>query len=167
MVKHSFLWSKLIFLCSGLANFLGQSPFYPNDKISCSKPIPFQRQNFMLNPIPKTKFHGQTRSIPTTKFHGHPHSIPIASRGRPRLLPNSWIMDSSFFPASLSSHWEALQRHYFTDDLGLAERLVERSEECAEVLRAIHGRVHERVNTGHPLLVIGGIQVNYLSTISS
>ena len=56
-------------------------------------------------------------------------------------------MDLSGFFTSLSSHWEALQRHYFTDDLGLAERLVERSEECAEVLRAIHGRVHERVNT--------------------
>ena len=35
------------------------------------------------------------------------------------------------------------------DDLGLAERLVVRSEGCAEVLRAIHGagRVHEQINT--------------------
>ena len=37
MVKHTFLWSKLIFLCSDLANFLGQSPVHPDDKISCSK----------------------------------------------------------------------------------------------------------------------------------
>ena len=55
-------------------------------------------------------------------------------------------MDLPSFFTSLSSHWEQLQRHYFTDDLGLAERLVERSEECAEVLRSIHGRVHERVS---------------------
>ena len=46
MVKtHSnftFLWAKLIlFLCSDLANFCGQSPFHSNDKFSCSKPIPF------------------------------------------------------------------------------------------------------------------------------
>ena len=56
-------------------------------------------------------------------------------------------MDLPNFFTSLSSHWEQLQRHYFTDDLGLAERLVERSEECAEVLRSIHGRVHERVSS--------------------
>ena len=34
-----FLWSKLIFLCSDSANFLGQSPFHPNDKIYAQNPF--------------------------------------------------------------------------------------------------------------------------------
>ena len=72
-----------------------------------------------------------------TKCYGQPHSIPMTSpsvasphRGQP--YSYSWIMDLLSFFASLSSHLEQLQRHYFTDDLGLTERLVERSEECAK-----------------------------------
>lgn len=70
-------------------------------------------------------------------------------------------MDLPSFFTSLSSHWEQLQRHYFTDGLGLAERLVERSEECAEVLRSIHGRVHERVSS----LPMPGILVSVLDDL--
>ena len=108
-----------------MTKFHTQNLFHSKGKISCSTPFHSKGKISWSNP-----FHSNN------KFHGHPHSIPIASRGRPRLLPNSWIMDLSSFFASLSSHWEALQRHYFTDDLGLADSLVERSEECAEVLRA-------------------------------
>ena len=48
MVKHTFLWAKLIFLCSDLANFLGQSSFHSSD-------------NFMLRTysIPMTRFYAQ------------------------------------------------------------------------------------------------------------
>ena len=137
MVKHSYGQDRY-FSWSDLTNFLGstkclcQSPFHL--KILCSKPIPFQRQNFILNSIPFQSY-GQTCSIPTT-WSAQPQKLA-------RLLPNCWIMD---LPVWASSHWEALQRHYFTDDLGLAERLVERSKECAEVLSP----VQQFGSVGHP-----------------
>ena len=82
--------------------FLGLSPFHPNDKISCSIPVPFQWHNFMLK-ISNCKI------LCSTPFHSNWYLRPAT----PSWLP---AVDSS-------PHWEQLQRQYFTDGLGLPGKL--------------------------------------------
>ena len=84
--------------------FLGLSPFHPNDKISCSIPVPFQWHNFMLK-ISNCKI------LCSTPFHSNWYLRPAT----PSWLP---AVDSS-------PHWEQLQRQYFTNGLGLPGKLAE------------------------------------------
>ena len=51
--------------------------------------------------------------------------------------------DLSSFSRSLEGLWGQMQRHYFTDDLNLAERLLLQVDDHLRVLRAIYGRVME------------------------
>ena len=66
MVKTLIFVVKTDFLMFRTTNFLGTK--YLGHKIYWSISIPFQCQNFMLNPIP-FQFYAQLRSIPTA-FHG-------------------------------------------------------------------------------------------------
>ena len=118
MVKYIFLWSKTLifvvktdFLMFRPTNFLVRSQNilvtkFLGHKISWSISIPFQCQNFMLNPIP-FQFYAQLRSIPTA-FHGQWQSRSTCTRSQPRL--------PAYLRYRLSVHWEQLQ--YFTDDVG-------------------------------------------------
>ena len=114
MVKNSFQWTgpgnearsnthfcgqnRLFFLYSDLANFLGQSAFHSNDKILCSKPIPFQWQN------------------------AQPHSIPAESA----ILETShaFLLICRQFEPSLGT---ATKATLFSDGLGLPGKLSEMS----------------------------------------
>ena len=109
MIKHTFLWSKLIFSCSDLANFLCQSPVNPNDKISYSKPIPFRWQFHAQN-----LFHSNGKMLNPVPFQ----QLLEASHA---FLLTCGVFDSS------SPRWEQLQRQYFTDGLGLPGKLAEYS----------------------------------------
>jgi len=51
--------------------------------------------------------------------------------------------DLTSFSRSLEGLWGQMQRHYFTDDLNLAERLLLQVDDHLRVLRAIYGRVME------------------------
>jgi len=70
---------------------------------------------------------------------------------------------NSFWPM-VRSICAQLERHYNTDDLRLAERLILRAEECTSVLRAIYGRVFEVLpGSGilHDILFVIGELQNY------
>ena len=78
MVKHTFFWPKQIFFCGQFSWFNKMSwsisiPF----QILCSKPIPFQRQNFMLNPIPFERQNFMVKPVPFQQqtFHGQPQRL--------------------------------------------------------------------------------------------
>ena len=70
---------------------------------------------------------------------------------------------NSFWPM-VRSICAQLKRHYNTDDLRLAERLILRAEDCTSVLRAIYGRVFEVLpGSGilHDILFVIGELQNY------
>lgn len=57
---------------------------------------------------------------------------------------------SAFLSSNLDDFWQLLletvrqlHRHYKTDDLGLAERLLIKAEDCQTVLRILWGRLAE------------------------
>lgn len=70
---------------------------------------------------------------------------------------------NSFWPM-VRSICAQVERHYNTDDLRLAERLILRAEECTNVLRAIYGRFFEVLpGSGilHDILFVIGELQNY------
>ena len=106
MVKNSHFCCQNWFFNVQTYKFSCQITKYLGHKISWSISIPFQCQNFMLNPIP-FQFYAQLRSIPTA-FHGQWQSRSTCTRSQPRL--------PAYLRCRLSVHWEQLQ--YFTDDVG-------------------------------------------------
>ena len=121
-------------------------------KISWSVSIPCQHKIYSM---PTEDFMVSVYSMPTDSFVVSLHSkgkgthswlAPPILRVSHAFLASLGIGFAEFFSMARALAGDSCRGiSYFTNDLGLSERLIEWSEEYADVLRAIRGRVYKQV----------------------